>query len=479
MESKIQDIINRSISFIDRNNHFNNDVLINLYEERKELLKKRDTKYQLIQSTINNDSSLEKILKYIYKKSKSTTYENLERKFKIYCNENNIVFDDFLEHMEFKGVIDQGKYNVEGLDGTNSFFENEEEELILEKVKLIMNQNTKYYCFCNEHNAGTGLRYLNIFKINENYFIIGSSCIEEIQLFMEDKKFKDKVKKNLLKMKNSMTKCLNKYLLSRYINEFNQILKDLDKTRTEIELTYNEIKLKRQQQEERDEESRRQRRQIQEEEYERLLKEKEEREKKRILEFRKNQEEEKKRKKEEIIKLKEEKRIRELEELQRQEQEKKETMFYIRIDNEFENKPLKEYEKELEIEYQEWKKHNLVNKLDNHIYNNISLQNITKKEQIIKLNNKYNNILEQRRLSSNFKHLERMNIQIQKEKERERKIKQEKLILKFKELAKEKAKKEQERKYKISYNNFQKKIEEYKKQKTINPDKIINNFIKT
>jgi hypothetical protein len=128
-------------------------------------------------------------------------------------------------------------------------------------------------------------------------------------------------------------------------------------------------------------------------------------------------------------------------------------MFYIRIDNEFENKPLKEYEKELEIEYQEWKKHNLVNKLDNHIYNNISLQNITKKEQIIKLNNKYNNILEQRRLSSNFKHLERMNIQIQKE--------------------------EQERKYKISYNNFQKKIEEYKKQKTINPDKIINNFIKT
>jgi len=133
MESKIQDIINRSISFVDRNNHFNNDVLINLYEERKELLKKRDTKYQLIQSTINNDSSLEKILKYIYKKSKSTTYENLERKFKIYCNENNIVFDDFLEHMEFKGVIDQGKYNVEGLDGTNSFFENEEEELILEK----------------------------------------------------------------------------------------------------------------------------------------------------------------------------------------------------------------------------------------------------------------------------------------------------------------------------------------------------------
>lgn len=478
MDRKIQDIINRSISFVDRTNHFNNDVLINLYEERKEILKKRDTKYQLIQSTINNDPSLEKILKYIYKKSKSTTYENLERKFKIYCNENNIVFDDFLEHIEFKGVIDQGKYNVEGLDGTNSFFENDE-ELILEKVKLIMNQNTKYYCFCNEHNSGTGLRYLNIFKIYENYLIIGSSCIEEIQLFMEDKKFKDKVKTNLLKMKNSMTKCLNKYLLSRYMKEFNQILKDLDKTRTEIELRYNEIKLKKQQEQEREEESRRQRRQIDNEEYERILKEKEERKKRRIVEFRKKEQREEEERRQRIQREEEEKRIRELEELQRQEQEKKETMFNIRIDNEFENKPLKEYEKELEIEYQEWKKHNLVNKLDNHIYNNISLQNITKKEQIIKLNNKYNNILEQHRLSSNFKHLERMNIQIQKEKERERKRKQEKLILKFKELAKEKAKKEQERKDKISYNNFQKKIEEYKKQKAKNPDKIINNFIKT
>ena len=373
MESKIQDIINRSISFVDRNNHFNNDVLINLYEERKELLKKRDTKYQLIQSTINNDSSLEKILKYIYKKSKSTTYENLERKFKIYCNENNIVFDDFLEHMEFKGVIDQGKYNVEGLDGTNSFFENEEEELILEKVKLIMNQNTKYYCFCNEHNSGNGLRYLNIFKINENYFIIGSSCIEEIQLFMEDKKFKDKVKKNLLKMKNSMTKCLNKYLLSKYINEFNQILKDLDKTRTEIELTYNEIKLKRQQQEEREEESRRQKRQIEKKEYERLLKEREEREKQRIEEFRRIKKEE-----EEIEKKKKE---------EQRKQEEKIEMFNKRIKKE-EQKILQEkYKKELEIEYQQNKKEVIKKNLYYKLHSSIVKEEKITKEDINKVNN--------------------------------------------------------------------------------------------